>query len=96
MRSKSVTFFVFLPAILVAALVGRVQADRGQERISVLTSPVDERTAVRFFFQPAGDYFHYPLLFRVAEEGSRPLHSSPMQEEGQTAYISISEMRELV
>jgi hypothetical protein len=97
MRSKSlVTFFLFLPAILVAALVGMAQTDPRQERIAVLSSPVDERTAVRFFFQPAGDYFHHPLVFRVGEEGSRQLHSAPAQEEGHTAYISISEMRDLV
>jgi hypothetical protein len=63
---------------------------------SVLNAPVDEHMVVRFFYQPAGEYFHFPLVFRVVEEGDPLLNTAPMREEGRTAYISLSEMRELV
>ncbi len=89
-------FTILVLALLATVGAGMAQSSQKQERISVLNSPVDGRTAVRFFFQPAGGYFHYPLLFRVGEEGSPLLNSAPMQEEGRTAYISLSEMRELV
>jgi hypothetical protein len=66
------------------------------ERVSVLESPVDEKTIVRFFYYPAGEYIRIPLLFRVVEEGNPRLNTAPMREEGRTAYVSLSEMRDLV
>jgi hypothetical protein len=80
-----------------AAIAARgAQPNQGKERASVLNSPVDDKTTVRFFYDPPGDYFHYPLVFRVVEEGNPLLNTASMQKEGQTAYISLSEMRELV
>jgi hypothetical protein len=96
MRSESVIFSILVLAIVVAVGVGVAQSNHGQGRASVLNSPVDDKTAIRFFYQPVGDYFHYPLVFRVVEESNPLLDTVTMQEEGQTAYISLSEMRELV
>lgn len=56
----------------------------------------DEETAVRFFYDPPGEYFHAPLVFRVVEEGNPLLNTAPMKEAGRTAYISLSEVRLMV
>lgn len=58
---------------------------------------VDEKTAVRFFFQPDdGDYFHFPLVFSVVSEGDPRLNTAPMGEQGRMAYILSSEMRQML
>lgn len=95
MISKSVSFCVLALALLVAAYGEKVQSNQNHERLSVLNSPVDEKTVVRFFYQPSGDYFHFPLVFRVVEENDPLLNTAPMREEGRTAYISLSEMQDL-
>jgi hypothetical protein len=49
-----------------------------------------------FFFDPPGEYFHKPLVLCVVKEGDPLLNTAPIREEGRTAYVSLSEMRELV
>ncbi len=44
------------------------------DKRGVLASPVDEKTAVRFFYNPVGgDYFHFPLIFRAVTADGAPL-----------------------
>jgi hypothetical protein len=82
--------------VLFAVSAGGIQSSHEEERASVLNSPPDGNTAVRFFYQPQAEYFHYPLVFRPVEEGDRRLNTAPMREEGRTAYISFTEMRDLI
>jgi len=63
---------------------------------SVLDSPADETVAIRFFFQPAGDSFHVPLVFRVVNETDPRLNTAPILDSGRTGYISLSEMQQLL
>ena len=63
--------------------------------LNVLGSPVNEKTAVRFFFDP-GNYFHPPLIFRVVAPKDPRLNTAPMLQEGRTAYISGPEMQRLL
>jgi hypothetical protein len=95
MKSETAAFFLLALAIPVAVSVGVAQSNQDQ-RTSVLNPPVDRKATVRFFYNPAGNYFHDPLVFRVVEEDDPLLNTAPMREEGRTAYISFSEMRELV
>jgi hypothetical protein len=83
-------------AFLFVAGGGGAQSNQKHERVSILRSPTDEKTVVRFFYQPPGDYFHAPLVFRAVQEGNALLNTGPMREEGRNAYISVAEMRELV
>jgi len=64
--------------------------------VSIVEPSVDETTVVRFFYQPSGDYFHFPLVFRVAAPGSPDLNSAPMRQEGRTPFISLDEMSALI
>jgi len=82
-----------LAIIMSITLLCSGQAD---EKRNVLKAPVDENTAIRFFYQPAGDYFHFPLVFRSVDPKDPRLNTAPMTTEGRTAYISLSEMQELM
>jgi hypothetical protein len=57
---------------------------------------VDVNTAVRFFYQPSGNYFHFPLVFRAVEQQDSRRNTAPMAAEGRTAYVSLSEMQQLM
>lgn len=94
MIPKNVSFSMLVLSILLAAGTVKPQSNQKHERGSVLYS-LDENTVIRLFYQPPGDYFHAPLVFRVADEGNVLLDTSPMLEEGRTAYVSLAEMREL-
>jgi hypothetical protein len=97
MLSKTSSFWVLALVALITLSAGKVRPSQKGEGASVLLSTVDEHTLVRFFHQPPlGDYFHFPLVFRVVEESNPLLNTAPMREEGRTAYISLSEMRELM
>ena len=62
-----------------------------------LTFPAGKDSVVRFFCQPPdGEYFHVALLFRVVEKKDRRWNTAPVFDEGRTAYISVSEMRQLI
>jgi hypothetical protein len=63
---------------------------------NVLNSPADESVAIRFFFQPPGDSFHAPLIFRVVDEKDPRLNTAPILDSGRTAYISLSDMQRLL
>jgi hypothetical protein len=93
MLLKNLTYGAFV--VLITLSSGEMLASQKRDLPSVLNSPVDKNTAVRFFYQPAGDYFHAPLVFRPVEEGDPLLNTAPMREEGRTAYISFSEMQDL-
>ena len=58
--------------------------------------PVPVKSITRKLYDPAGDYFHAPPVFHGVTEGNSLLNTAPMQEEGRTAYITLSEMRELL
>lgn len=64
------------------------------DEFHVLSTSVDQSVAVRFFFHP-GDYFHVPLIFRVAALKDAQLNTAPLLPDGRTAYISASEMQQL-
>src|SRR3989442_11213062 len=94
MASKSLILWAMAFALLAGASAGKPLSKH--EQASVLNSPVDGKTVVRFFYDPAGDYFHKPFVLRVIKEGDPLLNTAPVHEEGQIAYITRSEMRELV
>jgi len=97
MRSKSLRFWPLVLVVFLEASAGGLQSSQTRGEPLLLNSPVDETTVVRFFYQPAGgDYFHFPLIFRAVEQGDPQLNTAPMHEEGRTAYISLSDMREVV
>jgi hypothetical protein len=55
---------------------------------------VDKDTSIRFFFDP-GNYFHVPLIFRVAAPSDPRFNTAPLLPEGRTAFISVSEMQKM-
>jgi hypothetical protein len=96
MVSKSLSFWVLALVVLMAASAGGIQSTHKQRRASLLDFPVDQNTAVRFFYNPPGDYFHVPLVFRVVGQGDARLNTAPLGDEGRTAYISRVEMQKLI
>jgi hypothetical protein len=96
MISKRLNLWVLMLVVLLVAAGELAQSNQKHDQVSVLNSAADEKTVVRFFYYPAGDYIRIPLLFRVVEEGNPLLNTAPMREEGRTAYISLSDMHELV
>lgn len=96
MISRRVSFWALALLFLMVAGGCKAPSYQTHERVSVLESPVDKKTVVRFFYYPAGEYIRIPLLFRVVEDGNPRLNTAPMREEGRTAYVSLSEMRDLV
>lgn len=73
---------------------GAVQSQQSQAKGFVFNTAVDKNTVVRFFYQPPGDYFHYPLVFRAVEEGDSRLGTGPSADGG-IAYIVVFEMQQL-
>lgn len=95
MGSKSITLLGVALILLMAGKLHLPQSSPASDRRLVLNSPVDEKTAVRFFYDPAGDYFHVPLIFRGVGHGDPLLDTAPMSAEGRTAFVSLAEMRQL-
>jgi hypothetical protein len=62
----------------------------------VLDCPVDEVTAVRFFYHDEEDYFHFPLILRAVAQEDPRINTAPMGAEGRTAYISREVMQRLL
>jgi hypothetical protein len=86
----------WLLALAVIALsAGELLPTQGHGGPVALNAPIDEKTAIRFFYDPSGDYFHAPVVFRAAERGSSQINTAPMREEGRTAYITLEEMGDL-
>jgi hypothetical protein len=96
MISRCVSFWALALVSLILAGGCNAPSDQTHEQLSVLESPVDEKTIIRFFYYPAGEYVRIPLLFRGVEEGNPRLNTAPMREEGRTVHVSLSEMRDLV
>jgi hypothetical protein len=62
-----------------------------------LAVPVNDGTAVMFFYLPANSYLHPALIFRVAKPGSPLLNTAPIVNRGgRTPYITVEEMRDLI
>jgi len=88
------SFGWLLLVILLGPLIGISQPASGHKSFSL---PVNNQTAVRFFYLPANDYLHPALIFRVASPQSGELGTAPIiSHGGRTPYISIDEMRKLV
>jgi hypothetical protein len=70
---------------------------RAEDQKVVSKLPVDGNTAMRFLFRrPNANYVLPPLIFRVADVGSSNWNSAPIDRNGRSAFISLSEMRSLV
>jgi hypothetical protein len=62
-----------------------------------MTFPAGKDSVVRFFCQPPdGEYFHVALLFRVVKKKDPRWNTAPVFDVGRTAYISLSEMQQLM
>jgi hypothetical protein len=96
MSSKMTSSWAVALVFLVAVGAGKPQSNQKQQQASILSSPVDEKTIIRFFYYPAGEYIRIPLVFRVVNESNPLFNTAPIREEGRTAYISLPEMRGLV
>jgi hypothetical protein len=84
--------------LLLVAILGATSLDCAQTTGdgNVLNSPADESVAIRLFFQPPGDYFHAPLIFRVVDQKDPRLNTAPILDSGRTVHISLSEMQQLL
>lgn len=69
---------------------------RGVDRKPVLNSPVDEKTAIRFFYHDEEEYYHFPLIFRAVKQLDPRINTAPMTVEGRTAYVPLVEMQRLI
>ena len=49
--------------------MGGTHSRQKRGKTFLLDFSVDGRTAIRFFYNPAGNYFHFPLIFRAVEPG---------------------------
>jgi hypothetical protein len=96
MLLKSFRLWLALVAMPMCAVIGWTQVHQNRASEFVLVSPVNETTAVRFFYQPSGNYFHFPLVFRAIDQKDARLNTAPMAAEGRTAYISLSDMQRLM
>lgn len=82
--------------LVMAASATATQPGRNQESKFLVNCPADKETAIRFFYNPPGDYFHFPLIFRPVEEADPRLNTAPMTVEGRIAYIPMVEMQQLL
>jgi hypothetical protein len=82
--------------VLITTTAGGMQASQKSGAPLLLTTPGEEETVARFFYNPPGDYFHKPLVFRVVKAGDPRLATAPVLLEGRTAYITGGEMRQLI
>jgi hypothetical protein len=96
MLLKAFILWVLALTLIVIGGADIVLSQQSQEKGFVFNSPVGEDTAVRFFYQPVGDYFHHPLVFRAVEKGDPRLDAGPMSAEGRIDYISVPEMQQLL
>jgi len=93
--SHSVQFVClsFIAALTSAQLASGQTTTQGH----ALTLATSKDSVVRFFYQPpGGEYFHVALLFRVVKKSDSLWNSAPVVDEGRTAYISLSEMQQLM
>ncbi len=91
---QEVRRFIWLLVPLLGLIVLLGWAQTG-ENTGGTGSRVSADTAIRFFYHPAGSYFHAPLIIRVVGENDPQLITAPMSEAGRTTYIRLSEMKSL-
>lgn len=96
MISMNRTPYVFWLVLLLLTSAASPGCRQTVDKDRVFNCPVDENTAVRFFYDIGTDYFHFPLIFRPVAQGDPRLNTAPMGEEGRTAYVSGKEMRDLI
>ena len=90
------TLFRFMLTVVACGLLAQAQTAINPYP-GVLTTPVDNNTAVRFFYHPPNaNRFVYPLVLRVADPNDEQTKVAPVLAEGRTVRISLSEMQELV
>ncbi len=92
MRKAKRSFWLLVPLFALVVLLGWAQSSESKGGFGSQTSA---GTAIRFFYQPAGNYFHAPLIFQVVGENDSQLATAPMSEAGRTAFIRFSEMKAL-
>ena len=90
-RPIRVCFFLFTILNTATCVLSHLSQD---DHLTLLAS---RDSVVRFYYQPpGGEYFHVALLFRVVKRSDPLWNSAPIIEEGRTAYISHSEMQQLI
>jgi hypothetical protein len=83
-------------AVFTVAALTLMPTTQSEARNSVIAAPVDEKTAIRLYYYPEGDYFHSPLIFRAVQQSDPRLDTAPMGNAGRDAYVSLSEMKKLI
>lgn len=92
MRKAKRSFWLLVPLSALIVLLGWAQSSENKGGFGSQTSA---DTAIRFFYQPAGNYFHAPLIFQVVGENDPQLATAPMSDAGRSAFIRLSEMKAL-
>ena len=87
------TWWLVLGALASATLLSPRQ---GVHRKPVLNAPVDENTAIRFFYHNEEEYYHFPLIFREVKQLDPRINTAPMTVEGRTAYVPLAEIERLI
>jgi hypothetical protein len=83
--------------LLVTLMIALWSSGHAVSQGHALTLPADKDSVVRFFCQPPeSNYFHVALLFRVVEKNDPRSNTAPVSDVGRTAYVSLSEMRQLI
>lgn len=95
MLLKGLGFWAFALAALTSSAGERQAAPKLFDQ-SELHLEADQKTVVRFFYDPPGEYFHVPLVLRVVDDQDPLLNTAPVKDAGRTAYMSLPEMRELL
>lgn len=88
--------FIGLVLAIAASAAGACAAQATGEAW-LLGCPVDQATAVRFFYNPEGaNYFHTPLVIWTVPAGDRRLNTGPITREGRATYITPEEMKAML
>lgn len=83
--------------IVFAFVIAAKGACQDKSQGHALTFPAGKNSVVRFFYQPQdNNYFHVPLVFRVVDNQDARWNTAPVFDVGRTAYITLSEMLQLV
>lgn len=94
-KNLIIGFVALTSAIVASTLSGPKGQPTGEAWL--LGCPVDQATAVRFFYNPEwADYLHGPLVLRVVPAGDSRLNTAPILYEGRTAYILPEEMKAML
>lgn len=96
MTMKKRTIRTFLLGLIVFVSVAWWSFAQEKGDGNVLNSAADKSVAIRFFYDPPGDSFLFPLIFRVADPNDPRYNTAPLLDAGRTAYLSLSDMRRLL